>query len=112
VRAREVLDEDYNTNLESDLTNLLVRAKGTGQSEIKTRNLVSQLQQMGYSVSIASIENILSNNPAVVNISPGTITLTPSAGYDSANAKVDRQEDSADHVRDMAMAAVDKKNSR
>ena len=102
MRAKEFLFEDYNQRLDSDLTNLLVSAKGNGATNIATDALANELQNMGYSVDTNSIIGLLQNNPNVSNATPEEITLTG-----GENAGDQNQEDSAQHVSDMAQDAVD-----
>lgn len=101
MRAKEVLYEDYNQRLESDLNNLLIGAKGTGATNIETDQLASQLQGMGYSVDTNSLMSLLQNNPNVMNATPESITLS---GPENANAG--QTTDSASRVSDMAAKAT------
>lgn len=104
MRAREILEEDYNENLESDLSNLLIGAKGSGSLEINTQDLVSQLQGMGYSVDENSLMLLLSRNPAVLNATPTLVRMTDAEG--SAQGGSDPGEDAAARVGDMAQKAT------
>jgi hypothetical protein len=104
MRAREILQEDYNQSLESDLTNLLVAAKGNGAREVETQDIVNQLYGMGYAVDVNSIMTLLSNNPAVMNATPEMITMTqPEASSTPGDEKA---QDDAAHVTDMAIKAA------
>lgn len=105
MRAREIIQEDYNQSLESDLNNLLVGAKGNGSSQVRTRDIVNQLYRMGYSVDVNSIIPLLSNNPTVMNATPEMIVMTEPEGVSVSG---DEQDDSAAHVRDMASKATKK----
>ena len=104
MRAREILQEDYNQSLESDLNNLLVGAKGSGATEINTQDIVDQLYGMGYSIDINSIMPLLSRNPVVLNATPEIIKMTEPEGA-SSGAGSDTQ-DSAARVKDMAQKAT------
>jgi len=104
MRARELLQEDYNQNLESDLTNLLIGAKGIGSQQIDTQQLVDQLYKMGYAVDVNSIMSLLSNNPVVMNATPEMIQLTAPEGSAQGGAPGVAQ-DSAAQVSDMAQKA-------
>jgi hypothetical protein len=105
MRAREILQENYNQSLESDLTNLLVGAKGSGMADINTADLVDQLYNMGYAVNINNILSLLDNNPVVMNATPEMVKLTPEENdIDSDNNEVD----SAERVKDMAQKASEK----
>lgn len=100
MRAREIIEEDYNQSLDSDLMNLLINAKGNGKSQIKTQDIVNQLDNMGYAVDINSVISLLSGNSAVINVTPETIVLT---SQDSKSS--DDSQDSAARVSDMAAKA-------
>ncbi len=103
MRAKEFLFEDYNQRLDSDLTNLLIGAKGNGATNIDPVALANELQNMGYSVDEISIMALLQNNPNVSNASPDGITLT--GGEDAGGGE--QGEDSASRVSDMAQDATD-----
>lgn len=104
MRAREILEENYNQNLESDLSNLLVGAKGNGAQEINTRDLVAQLHGMGYAVDENSIMTLLSRHPAVLNATPQMIKLLGPEGTMPGGG--DPNQDSASRVSDMASKAT------
>lgn len=102
MRARELLCEDYNQQLASDLNNLLIGAKGSGATEVQTQKLANELQNMGYSVNVNSLMSLLQNNPIVMNATPESITLTS-----PENASGDGQtQDNAARVGDMAQKAT------
>ena len=102
MRARELLCEDYNQQLASDLNNLLIGAKGSGATDVRTDQLANELQNMGYSVSVSSLMSLLQDNPNVMNATPEGITL---AGPE--NAMGDGQaQDNAARVGDMAQKAT------
>jgi len=102
MRAREILDEDYNQSLESDLNNLLIGVKGNGVTKIPTQKLVDKIQQSGYSVSVDSLMLLLRDNPIVVNVSQDFIELTAPESADLT----DQTQDSAAQVSDMAQSAT------
>lgn len=102
MRANEFLFENYNQQLESDLTNLLVAAKANGARNVKTQAIVQQLQGMGYSVDTNSIITLLQGNPVVTNATPQSIILTAPEGAEGGNAG----QDSAARVSDMAAKAT------
>lgn len=105
MRAREILQEDYNQNLESDLNNILVGAKGSGATNVNTQDVVDQLYGMGYAVDVNSIIQLLSNNPTVMNATPEEITMTSA---DGASSGIEHDQDSASQVSDMAQKATAK----
>ena len=101
MRANEFLFEDYNQQLDSDLTNLLISAKGNGATDVDPTALATQLQNMGYSVDVNSIMALLQNNAAVSNATPDGITLTGSDGQAGG-----QMQDNAAKVSDMAQKAT------
>ena len=102
MRAKEFLFEDYNQQLDSDLNNLLIAIKGNSVYNIDTSALVSQLQDMGYSVDVNSILGLLQNNTNITNATPEEITLVSDEASDGA-----QPQDNAERVSDMAQKAVD-----
>lgn len=103
MRARELLDEDYNQSLESDLNNLLIGVKGHGATRIPTQKLVNKLQASGYSVSADSLITLLQNNPIVMNVTQDFVEL---AAPESADGQAGQTQDSASQVSDMAQSAT------
>jgi hypothetical protein len=104
MRAREILEENYNQSLESDLQNLLVGAKGSGAEEINTEDLVLQLSGMGYSVDANSIMSLLARNPMVLNATPSSVKFTPPEGVNPGTGA--SGQDNAARVGDMAQKAT------
>jgi len=104
MRAREILEENYNQSLETDLGNLLIGAKGAGAEEINTQDLVVQLRGMGYAVDENSIMALLSRNPAVLNATPTLVRMTPPEGMNQGGS--DPAQDTAARVGDMAQKAT------
>ena len=102
MRAKEILYEDYNQRLDSDLNNLLIGAKGNGAQDINTQDLANQLQAMGYSVDPASLMGLLQNNPSVTSATPDSITLAGPEGAPDAG----QTQDNAARVSDMASKAT------
>jgi len=103
MRSRELLDEDYHQNLESDLNNLLIGVKGNGVTRIPTQKLVDKMQQSGYSVSADSLMLLLQDNPVVANVSQEFVELAAPESSDGG----DQTQDSASQVSDMAQSATD-----
>lgn len=102
MRAKEFLYEDYTQQLDSELNNLLIGAKGNGATSVATQDLADQLQNMGYSVDVNSLMSLLQNNPVVTNATPEAITLTS----DENSANAGQTQDSASRVSDMASKAT------
>lgn len=101
MRAREIIQEDYNQSLQDDLNNILISAKGSGASKVKTGAVVNQLQQMGYAINIESILTLLINNPSVQNATSEMIMFAA-----PENNSVGNTQDSASQVSDMAQRAT------
>ena len=104
MRAREILQEDYNANLEADLNNLLIGAKGSGATQLQTQQVVNELQNMGYSVSPVSLMHLLQKNPNVLNATPTMLTLKTSDTVADGNGV--SGQDNAAKVGDMAQSAT------
>jgi hypothetical protein len=101
MRLKELLSEDYNQDLLMDLNNLLVAARAAGAKEIKTTDLVNQMQSMGYSVGTNSLLDLLSDNSVVANMTPDIIQFV-NVGQSSNN---NRAVDSAEKVKSLAAKA-------
>src|SRR5215471_20739785 len=87
MRLREILVEDYNSQLQSDLDNLLVGAKASGVDNINPEVVVRQMQKMGYSIDVDSLLTLLQDNPAIENASPESIHLTQDEAGVSGSAE-------------------------
>jgi hypothetical protein len=104
MRASEILQEDHNDQLKSDLDNLLLSAKGTGASEINTVSLLQQLRNMGHStVNQYSIMPLLTDNASVINATPQMITISNRESSDD-----NLNSDSAEKVTALAKKAAKK----
>lgn len=102
MRAKELILEDYNQSLQSDLENLLVNVKAAGVTQVPTAKLADQLNNSGYSVSPSSLMMLLQDNPMVMNVTPEMVELTaPEAGGTGGQT-----QDSASQVSDMAQSAT------
>jgi hypothetical protein len=102
MRAYEILREDYNAQLESDLNNILVSAKAAGISDIKPEAIVQQMQKMGYSIDVDSLITLLQGSEMIQNASPDNIHV--GAETPTADSGVDTQS----KVNGLAMSATSK----
>ena len=106
MRALEFLLEDYNQKLKNDLNNLLVASKGLDSSEIKTDELIDELQKLGYSsINNNNILELLSDNPIVLNATPEIIKVAD-------KNSVSDTDDSAKKVKELARKAVKRKQKK
>lgn len=105
MRAREILEENYNQSLLSDLNNILTVAKSCGSSELNTADIVNQLRSMGYAVDENSIITLLDGNPMIANSSSETINLVPPIGAQNTGGG-NATQDTAAQVSDMAQKAT------
>ena len=103
MRAMEILCEDYNKQLETDVTDLLIGAKASGVSQVSAPKLVQRLQHMGYSVDVNSLVTLLQNNPAILSVTPESITLNVEQQQADNSG-----EDTAAQVSNMAQKATAK----
>ncbi len=104
MRAREILQEDYNANLEADLNNLLIGAKGSGATVLSTQDVANELQNMGYSVNPSSLMHLLQKNASVLNATPTQLTLKTSETMTDGGGL--NGQDNAAKVGDMAQSAT------
>jgi hypothetical protein len=100
MRLWEILKEDYNVNLESDIQNLLIGIKGVGINSIETSRLVSKLNAMGYTVDVESIIPLLAGSPNVTSATPEEVIMQ------SNDVQQDNADDSADKVSKLAQDAT------
>lgn len=103
MRAREILEKDYNQSLNTSVNDLLVAAKASGARKINTASLVSQLRAMGYAVDQDSIVELLGQTPVAVNANPTDVGLSDDS-VDTGDS--DPTADSAAKVSDMAAKAT------
>lgn len=104
MRIREILIEDYNGELDSSLANILIGIKSKGITTVRTDIVVGMLQKQGYSVSVDSIIELLSDAPYVFSITPEEITLVDTdTSVDDTG--ISDGESSADHVSQLAQTA-------
>lgn len=101
MRAFELLTEsDYSERLLADLDNIIITAKGSGNSEIQTPELVAMLNTMGYQVTPGALLSLLSNVPTVAGVSQDVITFA-----DTSPTLDNGGESSEDVVSDLAANA-------
>jgi hypothetical protein len=104
MRARELLQEDYNSDLVNELGNILISAKAIGMGDVDLQNVVDQMDMNGYSVDTESLMHMLQNDPRlntlVTNVTPDMIKMAGQAAAD------DPTQDSAEKVADMAQQAT------
>ena len=105
MRAREILDEDYNQNLESDVTNLLISVKGAGGTVIPTQKLIDKLNSSGYSVSVESLMGLLQDIPLISSITPAQIQFAPSDAMPGVSDDTETP-DSSGEESDMSQQAT------
>jgi hypothetical protein len=100
MRLREILKEDYVSDLHDDLDNILISAKAQEKYSLSTPKVVDSLKAMGYTVTPDSIQSMLTGNPLVASSDSNVITVK---GGDEQGAESDAAE-----VGNMAMDAADK----
>lgn len=103
MRARELLDENYTVNLQSDLDNILLTAKAAGQDKMDLNTILSVMRGMGYSVDKVTINSLLGDRPYITGVTPDAVTFASP----EAPSQPDPTEDSAEKVKDLAADAVD-----
>ena len=105
MRLKEFLSEDYNQELQSDLNNVLIAAKGSGATKIQTADLVNQLSGMGYSVNVNSILPLLTGNPSVTNATADEVNISGSDSAPAQGAGGGGTQDNASKVSALAQKA-------
>jgi carbamoylphosphate synthase small subunit len=118
MRAWELLkeDEDAGDQMVSDLKDLLIAAKASGIEDIDTESLVTQLNDMGHSVTQDSLVDVLDDldDEFIKNVTLNDITLkshTAGDGNESENEWEDQEADAGRIANKTAMKGV-KKNAQ
>jgi hypothetical protein len=111
MRAWELLTEGEKPAVESDLEDLLVAAKANGLGDIEVEDLVSQLNDMGHSVTADSLVNMVDNldNEIVSTVTLNTIQLrdhTVDSDFEGDEDEYEDEVDSADIAKRSAMKRV------
>lgn len=104
MRAKEFLYEDYQQKFQSAVQDLLIASKANGASNLSTPALVNALQNAGWPATIANVEQLLQQDPTIMNSTPDEVTLTPNNGAEQGT----QDQDSASRVSDMAAKATAK----
>lgn len=102
MRIFELFEEGPIDDLLADLSVLLISVKSKGLTNIRTDAVVDALNRQGYSTTPEDIIGVLKNNPLVKEANEETITLH------DGNEDSNDEEESEDHVSDLAQQAVDK----
>ena len=93
---KEIICEDSVVGqLGGDLNDLLISARANDIDSVETSKVVAQLQDMGHSVSDASIINFLEGNPLVQTVTMDTISFKntmPHSASGDEESKVKNQE--------------------
>lgn len=110
MRAWELLTEGEKPAVESDLEDLLIAAKATGLEDIEVEDLVSQLVDMGHSVTPDSLVNMIDSldNDIVGTVTLNTIQLRSHTADVEAgeDGEFEDEVDSADLAKRSAMRSV------
>jgi len=107
MKIREILWEDYNIQLSTDIDDLLVAAKAHNVGEIPTSDMLKYLQSAGYSIDIDSLLGLLQNNPVVQNATTEIVTIFEPESTQFDN-EANNGEDSEQQVDKMAQTAAAK----
>ena len=96
MKLIEILTENYANELETAVNDLIITAKGTGIESIPTNKIISQLNNMGFTVSKNTILDLLNKVKGIDSATLDTVDLVKdmemSTGHDDEKNKdtVDR----------------------
>jgi hypothetical protein len=106
MRAFELFENEYNEDLRSEVITLLTAVSAEGFTEVKTQNLLRDLEQQGYAVDEQSVLDLLSTLEIVSVATGDKITIATSDVDHMVGAEAGAVE--ADKVDNMASAKVAK----
>lgn len=78
MRLRQLVENDYTSELEDTIVNLLTAISAEGLDTIDTEQLILDLQQQGFSINKNSLFSILNDLPIIVSANDDTISIRPS----------------------------------
>jgi len=112
MRAREILTEGEQPEIQTDLEDLLIAAKANDLEDIDVEELVDQLNNMGHAVTADSLVDTMNNLELdfIDNVTLNTITLkshtAEPSDHDGDENEWDDSPDSEDLAKKAAMKRV------
>jgi len=104
---RDIVNESRIGELGGDLNDLLMSVRGNDISDIDTNKIVSQLNSMGYSVSPASLIDILQGNPLIQTATVDNIKFKHTDMY-AVSGDDESKEQNREKVKSLAKKAATK----
>ncbi len=100
MRAHELFDSDYNEDLRSEVITLLTAVSAEGIDQVKTQNLLIDLENQGYAVDEQSLLELLNTMEVVATANSDTIEIATSdadvmVGQDADEIEQDRVDNLA-----------------
>lgn len=75
MKIKDIIVEAHRNQVESDLNNILMKAKAHGKTELSTIGLVKSLLRLGYTVSVESLLGLLEENPMVDSATTSSVSI-------------------------------------
>src|SRR6056297_1482697 len=100
MRAHELFDSDYNEDLRSEVITLLTAVSAEGIDQVKTQNLLIDLENQGYAVDEQSLLELLNTREVVATANSDKIEIATSdadvmVGQDADEIEQDRVDNLA-----------------
>jgi hypothetical protein len=106
MRFSELLENDYNEDLRSEVITLLTAVSAEGISEISTQNLLNDLEQQGFAVDAESLLLLLADMDIVSKATDEEITISTTDADYMVGAQTDDVK--SDRVDNMAATQATK----
>ena len=95
MREADLLESNYTDDLRAEVMTLLAMVSAKGITEIRTQNLLNDLEEQGYAVDADSLMSLLDDMNIVSNASEESIKLStsdadPMVGMDTDKIEADR----------------------
>lgn len=98
-------EESYSQELRDDAINLLIAAQAQGVRTIEPQQLMKSLTDLGHTLSLESLIDLLQDHPLIQKITPQEIVVSTGNEY-YADAKT--KADDEDKISKMAQRQIDK----
>jgi hypothetical protein len=98
-------EESYSQELRDDAINLLIAAQAQGVRTIEPQQLMKSLTDLGHTLGLESLIDLLQDHPLIQKITPQEIVVSTGDEY-YADAKT--KADDEDKISKMAQRQIDK----
>ena len=105
MRFREILYEDYVTDMESHIKDMLVTLKAHGVKEVNLEQISQDLGDIGFDIDSTLLSELLGKSDIIAKIERGVAYLDTEQG---AETQIDPEEEAEeqDELQDKAMNAI------